>query len=251
MLLAILTFIPIINLACIAGEIYLLCASGTKGKNRFDEQPQPASSAHKIALFTCIFLLVIAIVGFGVLVGISPPKEKALYINTSNWKTCATKNFMIKFPGNYEVTKGHPAKGVTSVIRSYANYADKIKLDAGEFDYSKADNFYKKAINDSLTATPENTLKNVLGVKVNAQNIKVVLDKSLHKYGLVGRELRAIIEIDNNTAHLNSIIYIDKPHYKCYILKAYYWNQSEENDDYSENKAIIKQFLDSFELLAH
>jgi uncharacterized membrane protein YhaH (DUF805 family) len=90
MLLAVLALVPIIRRACIAGEIYLLCASGTKGKNRFDEQPQPASSAHKITLFTCIFLLIITITGLGILGSIERSKKKMLYINTSDWKTFTT-----------------------------------------------------------------------------------------------------------------------------------------------------------------
>lgn len=234
--------VPLFNIGWI---FYMLCAPGTEGKNRFGKQPQPARLAHKITLFVSLFLLMITIIGL-VIFGITQSTDTVSHANISNWKTCATKNFTIKFPGNYKVTKKNIAEGLTLTTRSYFNEVDKVKLDVSEANYTKAQ--YEKFFNDSLTAFPKKTMHSVLAIKSKAPNIKVTLDKSLHKYNLPGRELHATIKFKNNIYYyIKGIIYLDKQHHKYYMLRTYYLS-----DDLQDNSdKVAKQFLDSFKLLSY
>ena len=236
-----LSLIPIINTAW---ALYLLCVPGTKDENRFGEQPQPATLSHKITLFVCLLVLVLTIAGLIIFSVIMQPKDKSLRPKPSHWKTCATKNYTIKFPGTYKVTKKNIAEGLTVVNRSYINDVDRIKLDISEANYTKPK--YEKFFNDSLTATPKKTIKNVLAIKDDPKNIKVTLDKSIHKYNLPSRELHAIIML-KHTYHFKSRIYFDKPNHKFYMLRAYY----SQNGLQDTNGEIAKQFLNSFKLLSH
>ena len=204
---------------------------GTKGPNRFGEQPPKASLPYILmALLLPIFITIAILI----------PEPGVTY---------HAKNFSMQFPSKYETS----TKTFDGIVDEEAKTStDDYLLQVETIDYSHATkeamhNFLErmgiKSVAESLKVPAEKFIYNFSITNDNATNIKIISDKPIENKEIQGR----LVQLSFNPGtkgkqmYTHAAIYLDEAHKQFYCLQAYYFDETK-------NKTMMEHALNSFKL---
>ncbi len=212
---------------------YIACLiPGTKGPNRFGEQPPKASLPY--ILLSLLFPVLIII---------------AALMPNDNGITYKTKNFSIQFPSKYEVTTNTVKGALDEVVKATT---DDYILEVETIDYSKTskDSLHKlfdqmgvKSFAESLNVSSVDFIQNFGLLNENATDVKVISDKPIEDKEIPGRLIQLSYKVKKVEKEVRTIaaIYLDEANKRFYCVQANYF---DDNDN--KNKILMEKALDSF-----